>query len=73
MWINVNSYGRVSKSGKQWTSSVHWIAVLAYDSSSNKIFIAEPSSRNLAGWYSIDEFMKDGSRSGIGYVTSVYK
>ena len=45
------------KSGELWTTLYHWIPILAYDSSNNKIYIADYRG---AAWYGLDEFETHG-------------
>ncbi|MBR6504805.1 MAG: glucosaminidase domain-containing protein [Clostridia bacterium] len=71
MWVDVSSYGKTGT--VNWTTSIHWVGVLAYDASTDKIFVTDPSSRNNNGWYSMNEFMKGSNSSNIGYVTQIYK
>ena len=45
------------KSGTTWTSQYHWIPVLGYNSSNDKMYIAD---WGRADWYDIDEFTIHG-------------
>lgn len=48
-------------SGKRWTSSMHWLALLSYrkENGEDQIFVADVGHGN-SGWYNLDEFMVNG-------------
>lgn len=51
---NSNYHG---KSGKKWSSSMHWVGILGYkiENGKIKIFVADVGHGNT-GWYDLDEF-----------------
>lgn len=57
--IYINKPNWYGKSGQKWTHSAHWVAILDYDSSNNKIFVSDSGHRG-SGWYNIDEFTSNG-------------
>lgn len=61
------------KSGGQYASTIHWIAILGYRNGENgeEIFISDPGWTNNVGWKSIDEF--ENCKSHIGYFTTIHE
>lgn len=57
-------------SGRKWTDSGHWVAILGYkeEDGKEKMFIADPGHKDNQGWYDIDYFSKI---SCMQYITSV--
>lgn len=61
------------KSGGQYASTIHWIAILGYRNGENgeEIFISDPGWTNNVGWKKIDEF--ENCKSHIGYFTTIHE
>ena len=62
IWVNISGrYGNggtyIGKSGEKWTGQFHWFPVLAYDSNTDSILIADWKRNN---WFTIDEFTTHG-------------
>lgn len=58
-----NEGGFVGKSGKKWTSNMHWVSIIGYknENGTEEIYIADPNNDKLTGWFDIDEFEKNQS------------
>ena len=57
----------VSKYGRKWASSMHWVAILGYkvEDGQEKIFVSDSGHGNT-GWWPIDEF--DGMANNVLFV-----
>lgn len=58
------------KSGKKWSSSMHWVGILGYktENSKIKIFVADVGHGNT-GWYDLNEF----ETANIDHIEDVYE